>query len=413
MRKKFYLTGCVAMTNKNTVTMSDAKQLLSIFLLTYAIHCVEQVYFIYGNVLESYGFSPQTTGNALGSFFIAIMASRPVGGWMIENLGIKRSLVCGGVMALAGCSVLFFTRSVAGIYAGRILSGLAFGVFTLGIYSYQALVTKPEKRGKFFALTTPGGVLPTATVTPVGEWLFMGGHINSYLALGPLAGAVCLFLGMRTASDSAAHGTGEKKWGTYRDLATRKPFVMLVATGTLMGLIDAALTSVSMFAAERGIVASYFLASYSIVAVISRIFGAKLINSLPRQFCVAPCGMLMAGSLAIAAIAPSSTSFLICGTLFGIGIGGGFPIMMAAISDILPPGLRPKGTAFTLFMYDMAWGTVPIIVGYMTPHIGRAASFIVISAVTFIGLAILSAAYWIPRRISENRAAARESATRR
>ncbi|MDR3076884.1 MAG: MFS transporter, partial [Synergistaceae bacterium] len=192
------------MTNKKTEAPGEARQLFSVFLLVYAIHCVEQTYFIYGNVLESYGFSPQMTGKALGSFFIAIMAARPVGSWMIENLGIRRSLIWGGAMALAGCSVLFFTRSVIGIYAGRILSGLAFGVFTLGIYSYQALVTKPEQRGKFFALTMPGGVLPMATITPLGEWLFMGGHVKSYLALGPIVGAACLFLGMRTASDSTS-----------------------------------------------------------------------------------------------------------------------------------------------------------------------------------------------------------------
>jgi MFS family permease len=389
---------------------SDARLMFSMFFTFYAIHCMEQVYFIYGNVLESYGLSPQTTGNALGSFFIAVMIARPVGGWMIENLGIKRSLVCGGILALVGCVTLFFARGVTGIYFGRVMSGLAFGVFTMGAFSYQALAIPPETRGRFVAVTSTGGVLPTATITPVGEWLFIGGHVGSYLAIGPAMSALCLYLGLKTDADRAGREPRPKTWGAYRDLAMSKPFVMLTATSTMMALVDAAITSISLFAAERGLVASYFLASFSVAAVLSRVAGARIINALPRQFCVAPCGMLMCVALAIISAAPSNESFLICGTLFGVGIGGGFPMLLASLSDILPPQLRPKGTAAALMLYDMAWAATPILVGYMTPLLGRAVSFMALAAVTFAALAAISALYWIPRRREELRAPSRRPA---
>jgi hypothetical protein len=72
----------------------DAKFLLSMFVLLYAIPCMEQIYFIYGNVLGSYGLSPQTTGNILGFFRSHYVGE--AGGRMIENLGIRRTMIASG-----------------------------------------------------------------------------------------------------------------------------------------------------------------------------------------------------------------------------------------------------------------------------------------------------------------------------
>ena len=392
------------MGNKGN-TRGETRLLLSVFAAFYAMHCVEFIYFVYGNVLQSYGYSPQETGIALGIFFITIMLSRPLGGWMIENLGIRRSMILGGALALIGCSILMFTRNLYAIYVGRALSGLAFGTFTMGLFSYQTLVTTPENRGRFIALTSTGGVLPTATVTPLGELLVLGGHYKPYLAIGPLFSVLCLFLGIRAPKDKAAKGSEVRKWGTYRDLIKNKPFVMLVLTTTMMAIVDASITSISLFSAEYGIPASYFLISFSTTAVMSRTLGAKIINSLPRPFFLAPCGMLMAASLAAASALPSRGSFIICGSLFGVGIGVGFPTLLASLADVLPPELRPKGTAAALFMFDAGWSATPILVGYMTPYLGRGLSFITLALITLAVLAILTIFYWLPRVFSERRAA--------
>jgi MFS family permease len=388
----------------HTKFWNEAKVLASIFLPLYAIHCVEQVYYVYGNVLESYGFSPQATGNALGSYFMAIMLARPLGGWMLENLGIRRTMLLSGLFSFVGCSMLFFPRGVPLIFAGRLISGAAFGVFTIGLYSYQGLITTNETRGKFFAITGVGGVLPASTITPLGEWLVLGGHLKSFLALGPILSLICFFLGTKVEANKIETDTDKKEWGTYRDLSASRPFVMLAVTGMMMALVDASTTSISLFASERNLIVSYFFVSFSVTATLIRLCGAKLSNRLPRQFCVAPCGMLIAGSIAIVSLVPSNTSFIICGTLFGLGIGGGFSMMLASVSDILPPALRPKGTACTLLLYDLGWTATPLLVGYMTPIVGRAASFVLLAIVTFVTLAALMIFYWIPRRRNENRA---------
>ncbi|MDR1508360.1 MAG: MFS transporter [Synergistaceae bacterium] len=377
----------------------DARFMFSIFLPLYMIHCMEQIYFIYGTVLESYGLSPQTIGNILGSFFFAIMLTRPAGGWMIENFGIKRTLTAGSVLGFVGCAMLFFTGSVPMLFAGRIISGASFGIFTIGIYSYQGLVAAEKTRGTLFSLTGSGGALPSATVTPLGEWLFLHGHANLFLALGPLICVACFLLGKKIIVDETSFVPKGKTWGTYRGLISSKPFVMLAITGVMMALVDASATSISLFASEHGLVTSYFLASSSIAAVLVRVGGAKMINSLPRLVCVAPCGMLIGISLLMIAIIPSNTSFIVCGALFGIGIGAGFPMMLASASDILPPEMRPKATASVLLLYDAGWTVTPLLVGYLTPTFGRAGTLTALAVVTFIALAALTIFYWVPKHL--------------
>jgi MFS family permease len=376
----------------------DTKFLLSMFVPLYAIHCMEQIYFIYGNVLGSYGLPPQTIGNILGVFFGAIMSARPLGGWMIENLGIRRTMTASGIMAFAGCSLLFFERSVPLLYVGRIISGAGFGIFSIGLFSFQAIRTTPKTRGTAFAITTVGGVLPMATMTPLGDLLVTGGHVKTYLAMGPVIGVVCILLAGLVKDVKLRDASSRKSWGAYGALARNGPFIMLVITCAVMALIDATSVSISMMASERGLVASSFIASLSAAAVITRLCGARVLNGMPRLLSISPCAMLMCCAILVASAAESNVSFLLCGILFGVGIGGGFPMMLASVSDILPEELRPKGTAVTLLLYDMGWFVTPSLIGALTPRLGLARSFTALAGAALAILAALTAFYWVPRQ---------------
>ncbi|MDR3164590.1 MAG: MFS transporter [Synergistaceae bacterium] len=381
----------------------NTKFLLSMFVPLYAIHCMEQIYFIYGNVLGSYGLSPQTTGNILGAFFGAIMSARPMGGWMIENLGIRRTMAASGFLALVGCSMLCFERSVPLLYAGRIISGAGFGIFSIGLFSYQAIRTTPKARGAAFAITTIGGVLPMGTMTPLGDLLVTGGHVKTYLAMGPVIAVICLLLSGLVKDEKLRETSAEKSWGAYGSLVRSKPFVMLCVTCAIMALIDASSVSISMMAAERGLVASSFIASLSAAAVITRLCGAQILNRIPHLLAIAPCAMLMSCAILAASVAKSNVSFLSCGILFGIGIGGGFPLMLASVSDILPEELRPKGTAVALLLYDLGWFVTPLLIGALTPSLGIARSFTALACAALAVSGVLTIFYWAPARTAETR----------
>jgi MFS family permease len=383
----------------------NARLLLSIFLPLYAMHCVEQIYFIFGNVLRgSYGMSSETTGLVLGAFFVTIVLVRPAGGWLLENFGIRLTLMTSSAVGLAGCGLLFLSRDAAIMIIGRCLSGASFGIFTMGLFSYQALTVPEEIRGASFGLTASGGMLPSATVIPLGEWLLRSSRTGLYLAIGPLLCVLCFLLGTRVGAKKIKSGNAPRRWGGYRDLIASKPFVMLALTGSMLALVDASSVSMSLLAAEHGLIASYYMASASIAGVLVRVAGARVLNVLPRAFCLAPCGLLMSGSLFTMTLAPSNATFLVCGIAMGVGIGAGYPMLLASVSDILPPELRPKGTASALLLFDTGWAATPLLVGYVTPVLGLANTFRALSIVAFVTLTLLITFYWAPRQMRVGRA---------
>ncbi|MDR1514419.1 MAG: MFS transporter [Synergistaceae bacterium] len=376
----------------------DASALLRVFLPFYAIHCVEQVYFVYGASLARYDFSPQAIGWILGIFFMAVMASRTFGGWAIENFGVRRTLEWSSVASFAGCMMLYFKTVFAALLLGRILAGVAFGVYTMALFSYQAITTSETKRGRDFAIVVCGGILPMATISPIGEWLLVGSMENIFLGIGPILSVACWNLGRKI--DIPARGAkkevGGEHWGTYRELLSSRNFIFLVATGILISIVDAFVVSISMLAVERGIMTSYFMVSSSAVAVLVRGAGAKILNRLPRAKVIAPCGVIMAGAALFLALVPTNASFLIGGLITGIGIGAAWPLYHALLSDMLDVPLRPKGTAVALLFYDLGWFLTPLLVGYASPLLGIANTFGAISIFAIILLTLLQFLFWMP-----------------
>ena len=382
----------------------DTKLLLNLFLPFYLIHCASHVYLTYGSLLQSYGLSSEATGWILGIYFFAAMMSRLVAGWLLENFGIRRVLVWSGIFSFVGCSLLFFNQSPALLFIGRAISGASFGVYATGLFSYQALCVSEKTRGAIVSLLVIGGILTMATVTPLGEWFLLNSLYTFYLSIGPILSVLCCFLGSRvgaaeteeSSQSSQKCASGAKSWGTYSGLFSSRSYLFLILTGTLIAFTDAVIINISLLSVERGLVASYFLTSSAVVAVVVRLIGSPLLNVLPRAVLLAPCGILMAFSTILISLFPSSNIFVVGGILFGIGIGAGWPMFHALIADFLDPALRPKGTSAALFFYDTGFAVAPLIAGYFLPHLGAAGTLMAMALTTGSALLLLEVIYWLP-----------------
>jgi MFS family permease len=376
----------------------DVKLLASLFLPFFLIHCVMFIYLTYGNLLQNYKFSPETMGWILGIYFLSAMLSRPLGGWLLENFGIRRILVWSGMLSFIGCSLLFYNKSIALLIIGRIISGVGFGIYSTGLFSHKAICVSEKMRGAMFSLLVVGGILPMGTITPLGEWLLLKSQYTQYLAVGPILSLICCFLGGRVylSTKEEKNNCNGKSWGTYSGLYSSRSFLFLVLTGTIISLVDALIVNFSLLAIEKKLVASYFFISVSASAAFVRLAGSQLLNVLPRITLLAPCGVLMTCSVIMASFFPTNSIFIVAGTLFGIGIGAGWPMYHALIGDLLDPALLPKGTSTALLLYDAGFFVTPLIVGYFLPHFGTSWTFVTISLAAGGALLLLELAYWFP-----------------
>ena len=399
----------------------DIKLLISLFLPFFLIHSVQQIYLTYGILLyRNHGFSSEMTGWIIGVYSLAAMLIRPLGGWLLENYGIRKVLVWSGILSFIGCSLFFSNESTAlllfgrafggaafGIYfrepavlllVGRVLSGAAFGIYSMGLFSHQSLCVSEKRRAAMFSLLVVGSILPMGLVAPLGEWLLYNSQYMLYLAVGPVLSVFCIFFGgkVNITSTRQAHNGNEKNRGTYSGLFSSRSFLFLLLTGTVIALVDSLIITLSLLTAEKGLMISLFFASVSVTALIVRLPCASLLNALPRIPLLAPCGIFMAFSMILVSLFPSNGALIAGGILFGTGLGAGWPMYHALISDLLEPVLRPKGTAAALFLYDIGFFITPPIVGYFLPRFGTSGVFAAIALTAGGILVLLEIFYWFP-----------------
>jgi MFS family permease len=172
--------------------------------------------------------------------------------------------------------------------------------------------------------------------------------------------------------------------------------LFLIVTGTVIALVDALIITLSLLASEKGLMISYFFIGASITALVVRLPGASLLNALPRIPLLAPCGILMSLSMILVSIFPSNYILIAGGILFGAGLGAGWPMYQALISDLLEPALRPKGTATALLLYDIGFFVTPLIAGYFLPRLGTSGTFAAIALAAGSILVLLEVFYWLP-----------------
>jgi MFS family permease len=395
----------------------DVKILISLFLPFFLIHGVQQIYLTYAILLhEGYGFSYEMTGWIIGIYSLAALLIRPLGGWLLENFGIRKILVWSAALSVIGCSLFFTSESdallligrnmsiaafgidliepAALLLVGRAMSGAAFGIYSMGLFSHQALCVSEKRRGAMFSLLVAGSILPMGAIAPLGEWLLYSSRNMIYLAIGPALSLLCCFFGGRV--NEAAEQVEPSAPRSYSALFSHRPFLFLVITGAVIALVDALLITLSLLAADKGLVISYFLAAAAVTAFVVRLPGATILNALPRVPLLAPCGILMALSMILVSFFPSNGALIAGGILFGAGLGAGWPMYHALISDLLQIQLRPKGTAMALLLYDIGFFITPLIVGYLLPRFGTSATFAGIALTAGGILVLLEMFYWLP-----------------
>jgi MFS family permease len=88
--------------------------------------------------------------------------------------------------------------------------------------------------------------------------------------------------------------------------------------------------------------------------------------------------------------------FVLFGTLFGLGIGAGFPTDLSIIGDLLSTEYHPKATGSLLLAIDFGWVITPLIFGFISPLFGAAGSFRLIGLFVFVSSSAVQFLCWIP-----------------
>jgi MFS family permease len=354
---------------------SSAYLVLYLIGTTWAIYSYSNVFFMFAPYLALKGFSPEFAGILVGGFYAATTCARPLGSWLVERVGIRRTLIVSAFLCLGISLFMFVVSSFWPLLAIRLVMGCAYGIFVVALTTYQSLVIPEEIRGLAFALITLGSMACLFTVVPFADWLLAQGHTSFFLAVPVFTAGLCVVLSFRLPPLSRASSILSGEWGTWSELYRDTPVWRMGTSSTLFGLCDASIVYLPALALAMGLVPSAFVVANGLGALTIRIWGRDFFNRYPRYIFAGPSLLVMAIFLYLSAVAANNFWLFVCGFFYGIGMGYGYPAHLALIGDLAPARLRAKSSAVVYFCYDVSWFALPVYVGFATPVIGEVWAF--------------------------------------
>ena len=340
----------------------------------FALFGVSNVYYLLPQYLSHAGVgSSQQVGWIVGAFYMATTFSRPFGGGLVRRMGFRRLFRWGGLLGIAGALGFALVGSYTpGLLLFRVILGVSQTLFVVGFTTYQGLVIPESSRGVAFSAISAGGILPLMTLVPLGDLFLQRGYDVAYL-LVPLAAALGVFYLGERLPEQSLRGRGRE--GSLVGVLRNPSLRLLCLSSFCFSLGDACLVVLASLAQSRGVlVSAFFMANASVAAGI-RLFGARLLDRLPRRHLAAPAMAGLALALLGCTWATGNGAMAFWGGVFGVAMGWGFPLHMALIADLATPEERPHASAMVWFAMGGSFALVPILMGYGVDWLGAVGSF--------------------------------------
>ncbi|MEG1913094.1 MAG: MFS transporter [Cloacibacillus sp.] len=343
----------------------------------------------YANV----GFTQAQSGLLVSAFYFATLIFRLLLGSLLVRSGFKRFFAIGGALTVAASLwIVFAGNSFVCAFAARFMLGAGTAFSQIALATYQSLAFDEKERGFAFSLIMAGGLAPMMTVVPFADWLLSHGHFTSYILIPmSLAAAMALLTVFVLKTEDVALETPKNNGNIFKGIADcfKIPGLSLALFSMfLFSLTDAASAFMASMTSSYGLMASYFLSTNAVIGVAVRLFFGKVLDRYPRKKLSVPIIAGMSLMLLFASIHPSRASLMALGLLFGVGMGFGFPLHLALVSDNAPKRVQPQAIALMWFFTALDFALVPLATSYIsaftTPVVGfRAVVLFVLAGAAF------------------------------
>lgn len=336
-------------------------------------------------VTEEFGISRTKVNNGLIMMMLGTAIWSPVVGKAIDTYSSRIVIALAGGLFGASLVTISVSQSLS-IISFIILVPLSLGVAGSGAVATNAVAVRWFKshRGRalgFLAISASAGgaiVAPIAGVlVETFQWRLALASLG--ISVGCLIPLVALFLIKNNPSgrevgfsrefkieegSSNAEGAEDGVTWTFRALLREKKFWLLtLGIGLLLASDQSLLASKVPYFHDAGIdlvTASLIVSCMTLSAVVGKLvvgFMADRTGLKPLFYVVAVCHV---GLLAVYCLQPGITVFFIAASLFGIAVGGVYPVWTTMTASVF--GSRSYGTAMgTMFTIQMSMSIATLL----------------------------------------------------
>jgi len=300
--------------------------------------------------LHDLGADEVRIGLLFGLTSAAAIAARPPLGRAMDLRGRRDVILVGGAMNVVVCLAYLGIHGLGpGIYAVRMLHGLAEAILFSAFFTQAADLVPAARRTEGLALFGVSGVLPISLGGVLGDWILeRAGFPTLFGSAAALAGlSLALSIPLRDARPLAASGAPARR-GFVAALLQRD----LLPLWALGGVFATALAGVWNFlklhvdATGVGSV-GLFSSAYSLTAVALRLGLGWLPERVGPKRILLPALVTQAAGILLLGRAGSAGALAVAGLLCGLGHGFTFPILSGLV--VTRARDSERGAALSLF----------------------------------------------------------------
>ena len=369
------------MKKSRLITVPFVVLFFAMFVSSFCLYCLNSTVPVY---VQDIGGSAKASGVLNTCFTVCACIARLVGGHCADRFGRKRIIIAGGLLLALGTVAYNSMTAFPLLMLFRGIQGIGFAVMSVGSSTALIDVLPKDRLGEGLGIsalssTLAGSIGPSVSLAIVTRFDFRTVFIST--AAVALCGvvSVVLFGNYEKGRPAPEHlpeadSAGEKKefflWRVLEKQAIPPAVVYtLFITGFSMTYVF-----MTLYAVDSGIPnpGSYFIAS-SVCQVFARIVAGKFADRDNVMPIVLLGGILSGVSYLGLFFFTSSTVYMLCGALFGIGSGLIAPVMnRLAVADV-EPHRRGAASATYFISTDIGnglggilWGTLIDLVPYAT-----------------------------------------------
>jgi MFS family permease len=289
------------------------------------------------------GLSVEAVGFVVALWGAGTLAAGPVGGWLADRIGRRRTLIFAQIAGAAAMLHLAFARAPAHIAAAAFLLGL-FGLLYRPAESAAIADLVPEEgRVRAYGLLYWAGNIGFAVGSALGGWLSQHGWWLLFFGDAATTLIQAAFVWLYVPETRPAHLQHQERPPAWAPLADR-PFVVFVVLVTLVWTIfHQAFVTLPIDLNQHGLSPAAYGALIALNGLLITLLqpgASSLLLRFARHRVLAAAALLVGVGFALTAVVhsiPGNAAAIAVWTMGEIAMAG---IAPAAVADAAPPSLR-------------------------------------------------------------------------
>lgn len=333
--------------------------------------------------LDGHGYSEATVGFVVGSGALAALVGRVLSGWTVDKWGTRLFVFWGAIAWAITSPFMALTTNIVLLTFFHLIQGFGLAIFLNASLAQMAKVAPEGKRGAAVGWWGITNNLSSAIGPVIAIWIMQDfGWFVAFVT----AGVTALFsaiLGLLPTEIESSEMNSETEENKFRVISPKAVLPGMV--GAALGFASGGyITFAPLIARDLGLSnVGIYLMVLATAMVVARMTFGPLSDKKGRKWAILPGLLLIIVSMILIGMITHSLLALIVPFLFGLGIGGAMPGLIAWTLD------RSKATESGLagstfyFIYEIGMFFGPIILGILL-EVGNYYSYLVIAAIIFI-----------------------------